>query len=333
MTHTRYGGYSLLEVMLALALGAVLTTGVLALFSGNARTSDVVAGHAQLQDGARYALEFIARRVRAAGYFGCGLGLQPRAADATVPLFPAHHAAVGVAGHEGLAGGTWTPALPNWPARGGAVVPETDVLVVNYMEQPVRRLARRLDPLGTPVVARVDSAAFAIGDVIMVSDCLRTAAFRLTGMTRVGDGLALHGAAGGRPFEHSAGAYGASAGVGVLRTTALFIAPSRYGDRSGGNPSALWQWSPGQAPAELVVGIEDMQLLFGVELAATQASDRLYRFMDMQAARGHAGRIVSVRATLAVNSVDPVDEGERLVRSFSRTIMVRNPSPGDVVGS
>ena len=67
----RNQGFSLIELMLALALGVVVTAGIVQLFVGNNQTYRVLQGQARLQEGARYALDFISESARAAGYFGC----------------------------------------------------------------------------------------------------------------------------------------------------------------------------------------------------------------------------------------------------------------------
>ena len=69
----RSAGFSLVELMLALALGVVVVTGIVQLFVGNSRTYEVLNGQARMQENARFALEFISRAARSAGFFGCSL--------------------------------------------------------------------------------------------------------------------------------------------------------------------------------------------------------------------------------------------------------------------
>ena len=57
-------GFSLIELLLALALGLVAVTGVVQLFVSNSRTYDVSTGQARLQENARFALDFVARAAR-----------------------------------------------------------------------------------------------------------------------------------------------------------------------------------------------------------------------------------------------------------------------------
>ena len=67
----RAQGFSLIELMLALALGLVVTAGIVQLFVGNNRTNQLITGQSRLQESARYALDFVSRSVRNGGFYGC----------------------------------------------------------------------------------------------------------------------------------------------------------------------------------------------------------------------------------------------------------------------
>ena len=61
-------GFSLIELMLALALGLVVVTGIVQLFIGNSQTYTVLNGQSRLQENARFGFEFITQAARSAGY-------------------------------------------------------------------------------------------------------------------------------------------------------------------------------------------------------------------------------------------------------------------------
>ena len=64
-------GFSLVELVIALALGSVVTAGVVQLFVANSETHNLLVGQSRMQESARFALDFIGRQVRQAGYRGC----------------------------------------------------------------------------------------------------------------------------------------------------------------------------------------------------------------------------------------------------------------------
>ena len=156
----RAQGFSLIELMLALALGVVVTAGIVTLFVGNNQTYTLLNGQSRMQENARFAVDFITRSARAAGYFGCdpeqgkiyktlnGAWNQIFEFDITTPI-QAYH---GV--NNGNSVNDWTPSLTTLP-RVGSVVgyiaangvdvsrlrPQSDVLVLRHVQIPGARIA------------------------------------------------------------------------------------------------------------------------------------------------------------------------------------------------
>lgn len=64
-------GVSLIELMIALALGAILVLGITQVFSGVRASFGASEGLSRLQENARFAMEFLRRDARMAGHFGC----------------------------------------------------------------------------------------------------------------------------------------------------------------------------------------------------------------------------------------------------------------------
>jgi type IV pilus assembly protein PilW len=64
-------GLSLIEIMIALLIGAFLLGGVLQIFIGSKQTSRMQGNLSRLQENGRFALDFIGRDIRMAGYWGC----------------------------------------------------------------------------------------------------------------------------------------------------------------------------------------------------------------------------------------------------------------------
>ena len=64
-------GISLIEIMIALLIGTFLLGGVLQIFIGGKQTYRMQESLSRLQENGRFALDFIGRDVRMAGYWGC----------------------------------------------------------------------------------------------------------------------------------------------------------------------------------------------------------------------------------------------------------------------
>ncbi|MEI6069003.1 MAG: PilW family protein [Methylococcaceae bacterium] len=64
-------GLSLIEIMIALLIGAFLLGGVLQIFIGSKQTYRMQENLSRLQENGRFALDFLANDIRMAGYWGC----------------------------------------------------------------------------------------------------------------------------------------------------------------------------------------------------------------------------------------------------------------------
>lgn len=361
-THPRAAGFSLVELMLALGLGLVVVTGIVQLFVGNSQTYNILNGQARMQENARFALEFISRAARQAGYFGCAdsqenlvwrltNGLPENANN--VPEFDVTRPVQGVDNvvDAGSLGIYPTQAANSMiPANGinaDAVIAGTDVLAVRSMETPGWRLMEEMFPTGANSNPRIaDDTDIAAGDIVMVANCEQAAVFRVTGTPAFGaDMVELQRAApGGGLFVNTGIAlsnigrtYQEDALVGRVESTFFFIAEgtglSNIPD-AGGNPTAplaLWQKVGPNAPVELVQGIENLQVLYGIDTTDDDlpnaneyvTANDLDLFPDPQVTN-----VVSLRVSVTANSVDAVTEdGNPLRRTFTKTILLRNANP------
>ena len=64
-------GLSLVELMVAITIGAILLGGAVTLFVNNRDTYKTTNELSRLQETARYALDMMVKDIRMAGYFGC----------------------------------------------------------------------------------------------------------------------------------------------------------------------------------------------------------------------------------------------------------------------
>ncbi len=68
---SRVRGFSMVELMVAITLALIVTTGVISVFVGSRSAYQATSGTAELTDGGRFALNFISNSVRSAGYMAC----------------------------------------------------------------------------------------------------------------------------------------------------------------------------------------------------------------------------------------------------------------------
>jgi type IV pilus assembly protein PilW len=67
----RAAGFSLVEIMVALLVSAVLMAGLTQVYQGTRETFSVQEAQSRIQENGRFALELIGRNVRMIGYQGC----------------------------------------------------------------------------------------------------------------------------------------------------------------------------------------------------------------------------------------------------------------------
>lgn len=364
MSKRRQNGFSLVEMLLAMALGLIVVTGIVQLFIGNSQSSNVISGQARLQENARFAFEFISRAARQAGYFGCIRDDRTRVWGlvGTPVQLPEYNVEVPVGGLQANGGGNWTPSLANLPGSvpGNAnqgnginsadIQDGTDILVFRNLRQPIQKLTATLQPLDNPVVtAPAGNPGFGVDDIVMVSDCEQASVFRVTGMNVAGaEATLLHanGTGGASVFFQNAvmvtppagpqvnrtmsflgRSYGPDAVVGAVESTFFFIADSTRQNNAAEFPSALWQKVGPTAPVELVQGVRDMQVLFGVDTTLNDGIPNPNRYVTADAIPDPA-QVVALRVTLTVDSIDRVTEDNNvLTRTFSKTILIRNANP------
>ena len=204
-------GFSLVELILALGLGVIVSAGIVQLFIGNNKTYNLLNGQSRLQESARYALDFISRSARTAGYLGCdpendkiyntlnGDWDELFEFDITTPIQAFDYTGNGT----GTGTNDWSPALTNLPRKTGSsssvntfiggtgidlneMIPNTDILVFRHVEIPGSRIATLIQPGNDPVVLDDPNVTFGVDDFAVINNCEQAALFRVTGVASAG---------------------------------------------------------------------------------------------------------------------------------------------------
>lgn len=356
LTGRQSAGFSLIELMLALALGLVVTWGIVQLFVGNTQTYATLNGQSRLQENARYALDFIARSARSSGYFGCA----PNVFDTTLngnldqtfefnienPIEAFAYVGVDDTPEES----DWTPSATALPREVGAATQNafvdgtgidfttvigSDILVFRRVES-MELIADEVPPLADPVVEDDGDVDFAVDDFLVISDCKHATLFRVTGRAAAAGQVTLSRASGAGLYANSADTtldhhYGdvlgiQGANVGRIVTDIFFVAEGAGTNNRGDKPSSLWRRSGTNAPVELVEGVSDISVLFGVDTDPTDVADAPNTYIALDAVDFDTQAVRTMRIQVTVNSVDALTAGDAnpVNRTFSQTINLRN---------
>lgn len=309
----RARGFSLVEMMVAITLGLLVTGALIAAFVGINRSSRASSGVGAVGDGGRIALDLLQQAVRSAGYMACnttarqasllpsGPGPDPLNYDYTEPL--GGYEAVGTGPEAAASVAIAAPPvsassnLADWTTTGaGALnavlnnnaIAGSDVLVVQSTlpAAPVTAVT----PAGAnqlTIVNAGDAASFAAGQIGVVSDCVTSVVFQVASVA--GNAVNTTQAIPAR--------YAAGSQLGVADTTVFYIGKGADGD---GALFALDANGTGTVPApaagnELVPDIENMQVLYGISTAALPEVNQ-WVTADKVAALGTTGDFNSVVA-------------------------------------
>lgn len=71
----RYFGVTLVELMIAITIGSIVALGIGSVYTSSKRSYKLQEEFSRLQENGRFAMNFIARFVRGAGYYGCSSAL------------------------------------------------------------------------------------------------------------------------------------------------------------------------------------------------------------------------------------------------------------------
>lgn len=346
-------GVSLIELMVALVIGLIVSLAAVQIFAANRISYQMQEGMSRIQENGRFAAEYLQRKLRLAGFMGCGndvvrsaggtfvnhlaaSGSEPRSLyrfERPIEGFAFRGSADGAALAVGAAS-EWTPALPNELDR--KVVRGSDVLIV-----------RTLSEDSTPVVSWIsnpnkfsvaDPGFVATGGFYAVQNCTSTELFQavranrgVVEAPREGQNVFVDETTSPQvPWGYLSSKYSFPAGralnaeVHRAEYTAIYVGLRRDGTQ---DLPALFVQRFGAAAAgppttvddELADGVESLQLLFGVD--------------DDAASVGTVDRFLTADQVIAgATGAAALDARWRRVLSVRAGFLVRSQINADIRG-
>lgn len=257
----RQQGVTLVELMIGIAIGLVITAAMGYLYSNSRQTYRVHENIARMQENGRYALDTISREVRMAGYWGCaGQTIAQPVNTINGVTDYLYKFDVPVEGHEATGTNTWAPALDAGITN---VVSGTDVLTLRgTFGQGITVTAHPGgSPPGSADLKVTTGSGLSIGDIVLVSDCVNAAVFQITNFNSTGGGQNVeHDPDIGTPGNSTKNLGKEYTGGEIMRiSTKVFY----IRQNPAGRP-ALYVMDNGLAE-ELVENVENMQITYGVD--------------------------------------------------------------------
>ena len=311
-------GFTLIELLVSVALGTFLLLGIINIFDANKRGVFLAQAYSEVQEGGRIAKELMARDIRMADFWGCGLNpddvfdhLDSTDSDYDPTYDPSSWAGVG--GQEEVTGLT---------INGIAVVDDSDVL----------QLAGASNANNTKIVSPYMNVAAARihvntgndipkGTILLISDCTGADLFTNGATNTSQSGGVLHqtGDLGtghvNNAIKNMSHTYGANAKILTPFFRVYFVGVNADGG------SSLYRNDNGVAQ-ELVRNVANMNLKFGEDTGGNGSVDTYSdadNVVDMD-------NVLSVRGELTVESHSTIAGGDTMKRDYIFTVNVRNRS-------
>lgn len=298
----RQRGLSLVELLVAMAISLVLLAGIYQIFFSSTTTHSVNENYSRLQENARFALNFLERDVRQAGYRGCRNDNAKFFNLLDDPSQFEFNFGIPVEGFE-AAGTAWDRKLPKivtQPLKGSDII-----ALRNQLEGTVRHLREDMANLGDSLVVPPGTINTPFkssgGDIGMISDCEGATVFHVPAFDFV-SGQVSH------RVRENATAQPEDLDRLYLRDTEVSrVATVLYYVRHSAEGAPCLYRKVGSDDAEaLVEGVESMQILYGIDDDDDQAADR---YLAASAALPWE-QVVSLRIGLLLRSLSEVPMGE-----------------------
>lgn len=298
---SRQRGLSLVELMIALALSMIIVLAVGEVYVGSRQTYRTQDALSRLQENARYAVETMGYDLRMAGQVGCSFDTTKVANVLNTPAY----------------GDLFGDSMKGYEKGGSAAAPFTASLSMGDAVQLFRAsespyLVQSHDA-GASTFNFASTTDIVKDDILVVTDCDTAAVFQASGPATAGT-TAVHATGGTSPGNCSANlgpkplitdpctsvtAKTFPKGTRILRVMSklYYIASNPAGE------PALYRQTVSKGlinTEELVEGVEDMQIQYGVDTTADKSADN---YVDAGAVADWS-QVVSMRVSLLMRTAE-----------------------------
>jgi len=331
-------GLTLVELMVAMVLSLVLIGGVSQTYLSSKQTYRLTEAQSRIQENGRFALYLLTRDIRMADFWGCA-----STSDAAVSNnLDTTHADYDSTAHD-FSNGVFGLNGAIDAINSGLDAPD-EMTIQGAFDRGII-VQPPFGPQASSNIKISTGNGLAQGDIILVADCLAGDIFQISNSNPDTGGVAGHntGSAtspgnynpstcgGGGSAHCLSKVYAADASIYKLGVKRFFIEAST----ASGEPS-LKLWTPEKGKEELVEGVQNMQILYGVDTDGDYTPNYYVHagnVADME-------QVVSVKISLLLHSMEnnvtsnnltvnynggtSTIANRRLGRVFSATITIRN---------
>lgn len=285
-------GLTLVELMIAIALGAFLSLGIVQMYVSHRLTARNTEGVAQMQDNTRYALSLMSAHARMAGYTGCisrdrGFDTETDESD-DVPITNLLNSSddllyrfnQAIEGYDDIGA---TPPTDLSSALTGDPAPEEDTDVLILRGASDNNVAITQNNNASQFFAEVSStesgacpdgtdriSGLCQEDIVLASDCEKSVVFQITNLQQVGGSAGMnvvHAKTASITPGNSTSSWGGNSGSDMIGTDGEIIKMQTnlyYIGDNNGRPG-LYRKVNGSSATLIADNVIDMQVTYGVD--------------------------------------------------------------------
>ena len=300
-------GMTLVEIMVAMAIGALLLSGIIQVFTTLNSTSRLSNSLSEIQESARIALNIITKDIRLVGYKGCAdpALLENITIIATNPPTTNLNAS-SIQGWEvdtktGWSSGAHLDIEGSDPED---AITNSDVITIQRASTTSMQLTGNMTADNANIQTADNSGNIAAGDAVLISDCESADLFRATSASSGTGTVTFAHSTGNNTTNRLSKAYGTDATIMKFINNTYFVADTGRNTKTGDNVLALFRKDQAGTVSEIVEGVENIQVQFGEELTTGNI-----RYADADNTVTPAN-ITTVKVTLLVASHNRVLEAD-----------------------
>ncbi len=304
MTHSQRQntnrGFSLVELMVALVISLVLLGGVIKIYESSKQAYRAQDSQARLQENGRFAMYFLAKDIRMAGYMGCNRisRITPNIIAKNPPMPPLFDASAVISGYDS---GTWPASFPSKPTK---YVAGTDAILVRYASPSSVSLIQNMPVDTAEIQVGSNPSNYQVGDLLLITDCSRADIFRATDVSKgVSKGAGEIFTIDHGPTRNTSSrlrtAYKTGSQVMAFEYSLYYIGTTVTGVDALYRVNAT---SGGGSPEELVDNVQNMQLLYGLDTDGNGSANEYRTATQVDGIANGWQQVVSVRVSLLLAS-------------------------------
>lgn len=292
-------GFSLVELMISIALGALVVVTVGEIYLSNRTTHNIQQALARLQENGRYVNFLLSRELRMAGYHGCGNHSKVNATNLVSNQPNLSEFDVAIKGYDGLSAG-FSPALPSYLTVNPA--PGTDVIEVRMASFHGVNLTADMNQTNNPLLVH-SRLGIQAGDIVMITNCAVGDIFKAGASTNA---TAITHTVSNNTSNHLSIPYLSNAQVMRFLYYAFYIKNSGRTNANGEPILSLYRQNISGVEEEIAEGVEQMQITYGVDTTGDRTANS-YQSAAQVASGNNWNNVISVEINLLFATVENVN--------------------------